>query len=107
MALDRPLRFRPGGESYRLAAEAIEGRLYPTGEVACGLAPRSVPGSLQFRRLHPSNLGTYAAALAIVGVIYDRSPVGLPTLGVPAATALLLQESAAEAIAAIRAASRP
>jgi hypothetical protein len=56
---------------------------------------------------HPSSLGTYTAALTIVAVIYNRSPVGLPALGVPAATALLLQESAAEAIAAIPAATRP
>jgi len=34
-----------------------------------------------------------------VAVIYNRSPVGLPTLGIPAATATLLQESAAEALA--------
>jgi hypothetical protein len=103
---DRFFDFDRVSESYRLAAEAIEGQLYPAGE-AWRAAWRRDPSLALYGPdgFHPSNLGTYAAALAIVGVIYGRSPVGLPTLGVPAATALLLQESAAEAIAAIPVAS--
>jgi hypothetical protein len=89
-------------ESYRLAAEAIEGQLYPAGD-AWRAAWRRNPGLALYGNdgFHPSNLGTYTAALSIVGVVYNRTPVGLPALGISAATATLLQESAAEAIAAV------
>ena len=94
-------------ESYRLAAEAIEGQLYPAGDAWRAVWARSpsiaLYGSDGF---HPSSLGTYTAALTIVAVVYNRSPVGLPTLGVPAATAQLLQESALEAVSASQATTR-
>lgn len=87
-------------ESYRLASEAIGGQLYPAGD-AWRAAWRRNPelGLYGGDGFHPSTLGTYTAALTIVGVIYNRSPIGLPTLGITTATAALLQESAAEAIA--------
>jgi hypothetical protein len=86
-------------ESYRLAAEAIGGQLYPAGD-AWRAAWRRNPelGLYGGDGFHPSTLGTYTAALTIVAVVYNRSPVGLPTLGIGTATAALLQESAAEAI---------
>ena len=59
--------------------------------------------------LHPTPLGSYLTALVMVGVLLNRSPIGLPasltygansedTLRVPDATARLLQEAAREAI---------
>jgi len=105
---DRFFDFDRVSESYRLAAEAIEGQLYPAGDAWRAAWARNPSLALYGPDgFHPSSLGTYTAALTIVAVIYNRSPVGLPALGVPAATALLLQESAAEAIAAAPAATRP
>lgn len=96
---ERSFDFDRVSESYRLASEAVAGQLYPAGD-AWRAAWRRNPALALYGGdgLHPSSLGTYAAALTIVAVIYNRSPVGLPTLGVPAATATLLQEAAAEAI---------
>ena len=52
---------------------------------------------------HAGNPGRYLNALVIYGTIYGRSPVGLPPIGVNAATADELQASAE---AALRAAGR-
>ena len=61
--------------------------------------------------LHPSPEGSYLAALTLVGVLFDRSPVGLPAtvrtpdgllFRLPPGRARLLQDAAAEAIAARR-----
>lgn len=96
---ERSFDFDRVSESYRLAAEAIGGQLYPAGD-AWRAAWRRNPALALYGGdgFHPSTLGTYTAALTIVAVIYNRSPVGLPTLGLSSATAALLQESAAEAI---------
>ena len=57
--------------------------------------------------LHPSMAGSYLAALVMYGVLYHRSPVGLPArvrlissaaVGVSSAEAALLQEAAAEVL---------
>ncbi len=99
---DRSGDFDRVSESYRLAAESVEGQYYPAGETWRAAWRRNASLALYGGDgFHPSSLGTYAAAVTIVAVIYHRSPVGLPTLGIQAATATLLQESAAEAIAAV------
>jgi hypothetical protein len=66
-------------ESYRAAAEAVNGIYYPAAlawKLAWQIDP-SLPlyGPDQF---HPSVLGTYAAAVVIYSMVRDRSPVGLP-----------------------------
>ena len=71
--------FDAGIESYRAAADSIHGLLFPAANVwkaAWQLDP-GLPlyGPDDF---HPSELGTYAAAVTIYAVVNDRSPVGLP-----------------------------
>lgn len=91
-------------ESYRLAAIAAGGVLLPCGEAwrAAWRADASVP-LYGADGLHPSPLGSYAAALVIYRRVTGRSVLGLParlrlasgaTIDVPAATALLLQQAA-------------
>lgn len=103
----RSFDFDRVSESYRLAALAIEGQLYPAGD-AWRAAWRRNPALALYGGdgFHPSSLGTYTAALTIVAVVFDRSPVGLPTLGIPAATAEVLQESAREAVSAAAGSAR-
>lgn len=95
-------------ESYRLAAEDVAGLLLPAGDAwqeAWRLDPAvELYGSDAF---HPSQAGTYLAALTIVGRFYDHPLVGLPaslelegggTVAIPEATAELLQHAAAAAL---------
>jgi hypothetical protein len=67
-------------ESYRAAADSVEGALFPVAlawQTAWGLdATLPLYGSDQF---HPSTLGTYLAALVVYAVVRERSPVGLPS----------------------------
>jgi hypothetical protein len=104
---DRFFDFDRVSESYRLAAEAIGGQLYPAGDAwraAWAHNPSlALYGSDGF---HPSSLGTYTAALTIVAVVYNRSPIGLPALGIAAATAQVLQESALEAVTGVQGGAR-
>jgi len=103
----RSFDFDRVSESYRLAAESVDGLLFPAGDAwraawkrNSGLALYGGDG------FHPSSLGTYLAALTIVAVIHERSPVGLArtirvgnaTLSIPEATATVLQEAAAESL---------
>jgi hypothetical protein len=90
-------------ESYRLAAVAAGGLLLPCGE-AWRAAWRQ-DGALGFYSadgLHPTALGSYAAAVVIYRRVTGRSAVGLParlrlasgsTVDVPPATALLIQQA--------------
>jgi hypothetical protein len=102
-SLSRSGDFDRVSESYRLAAEAVDGALFPAGEV-WRAAWRRDPNLTLYSSdgLHPGAAGSYAAALAIFAGIYDRSPVGLPArlgsaLVVAPAVAALLQDAAAEA----------
>jgi hypothetical protein len=106
---DRSGDFERVSESYRLAAQAINGLLFPAGDAWRAAWRRDA--SLQLYGgdgFHPSVMGSYLAAITITAVIHQRSPIGLPrglrvsggTAVFPAATATLLQEAAAEAIAA-------
>jgi hypothetical protein len=93
--------------SYALAAEDVDGMLLPAGE-AWRAVWRRQPTAQLFRRdgVHPSPMGSLAVALSIFGMLYARSPAGLPaSLPLPSGrafqlappTAVLLQEAAAEA----------
>lgn len=97
-------------ESYRLAAEDVNGVELPAGAAwleAWELEPDlTLYGPDGF---HPTLEGSYLAALVIYGGLADRSPVGLPARfalpdgavhEIPAATALVLQEAAEAALAA-------
>lgn len=66
-------------ESYRLAAEDVQGILLPAGEV-WQAAWRLDPGLDLYGadHFHPSRLGTYAAAATIFSALTGLSPVGLP-----------------------------
>jgi hypothetical protein len=75
----RRFAFDDGIESYRQAAAAVDGMLFPVAlswKRAWEEDP-SLPlyGPDQF---HPSRLGTYMAALVIYAELRDQSPVGLP-----------------------------
>ena len=107
--IDRQQDFAGASLSYRLAADSVDGVLFPVGE-----AWRSVLASdpsialYSSDGLHPSPAGSYLAALVIFQQLYDRSPVGLParirlrgtgapTLELPAQVATALQNAAAQA----------
>jgi hypothetical protein len=69
----------PGvSRSYRLAAEDVNGFLYPAGEAWLETWRRNISMPLYADGLHPSAYGTYVAALTIIGVTYRRSVAGLP-----------------------------
>ena len=95
-------------ESYELAAQDVNGLLFPVA--AAWLAAWGRDPTLALYSpdgLHPSMAGSYLAALVMYGVLFDRSPVGLPArvrlasgteVGVSAAVAAVLQEAAAEVL---------
>jgi len=88
-------------DSYRLAAEDVDGMFFPAGEAWRAVLRRDPKVTLYKRDgLHPSPAGSLTVALSIFGILYGRSPVGLPPRAfakVPPALAPLLQEAAAEA----------
>ena len=103
----RSFDFEGVSESYRMAAERVDGLLLPAGDawrIAWG-ADSSLPlyGPDGF---HPSPIGSYLAALVMFGQFTGRSPVGLPSavttrsgdVRVDLETAAILQAAAAEAI---------
>ncbi len=93
--------------SYTLAAEDVGGLLIPAGE-AWRAVWRRVPDVPLFRRdgAHPSPAGSFTVALSVFGMLYGRSPAGLPPrvrlrnggfAQVQPTLAPLLHEAAAEA----------
>ena len=97
-------------ESYRLAAEDVDGVFLPVAGAWLEAWERDPSLALYEDGLHPSAAGAYLAALVIYGRLLDASPVGLPpavrlrsgtTLSVPAPLAALLQEAAQAALAAL------
>lgn len=94
-------------ETYRTAAERIDGLLFPGGE-AWQEAWKLDPGLPLYSSddLHPSKTGSYLVALVMYEQIYRKSPIGLPSrfklrdgtkLNIPAEQAKLLQQAAATA----------
>lgn len=66
-------------ESYRLAAEEAGGVLLPAGDAWLAAWQRDEKlGLYGPDNFHPSRLGTYAAAAAIVSGLTGASPAGLP-----------------------------
>lgn len=112
---DRSGDFNRASESYRLAAEEVDGLLLPAGE-AWRAAWRADPDLPLYAAdgVHPSEAGTYAAALVIYARLLDRSPVGSPStltlrngavVRIDPAVAEVLQRAAEAAIAADRVAT--
>ena len=65
-------------ESYRLAAEDVKGELLPAGEAWVAAWRRDAKLALYGADgFHPSRLGTYAAAAAILSGLFAVSPQGL------------------------------
>jgi hypothetical protein len=76
---DRLVDFDRATESYRLAAQDVQGMHIPGGETWRAAWRRDSRLQLYAADgLHPSALGSYAVALAAVGMLYDRSVLGLP-----------------------------
>lgn len=96
--------------SYSGAAAAVNGVFLPAGQ-SWREAWASEPGLALYGPdgFHPSELGTWLAALVIFARLYETSPdivpatltpVGAPVLRIPEATAALLREAAARTLAA-------
>ncbi len=94
-------------ESYSIAAADVDGIFLPAGE-AFRAAWRRDPRAPLYSsdNFHPSKAGSYAAAMSIYGVLYDRPLHGLPSrlklvggrvIDIPSPLAKLLQEAATEA----------
>ena len=66
-------------KSYRLAAEDVDGYLFPAGEAWLEAWRRDIAMPLYSDNLHPSQYGTYLAALTIFTGLYGRSSIGLPS----------------------------
>ena len=110
---DRASDFQRANESYRLAADAVHGFLFPVGEA--WLAAQRIDPSIPlyaFDGLHPSAEGSYLAALVMYATLYGKSPIGLPAslrlrngsaFGVDGGTAASLQAAAEQVTAASRA----
>lgn len=94
-------------ESYRQAANAVQGLLFPVGEAWRAALKRDPQLGLYTNDgLHPTIAGSYLAALVIYEQLYGRSPVGLPSklkvspgddIALPIEQTRLMQEAAAEA----------
>ena len=83
--------------SYTNAAADVGGVLLPAGD-AWRAAWKRDPALALYGPddFHPSPMGTYLAALVIVNKLFGVSPVGLPSPGIPAATARVLQDAVRE-----------
>jgi hypothetical protein len=86
-------------ESYRAAADSVDGALYPVALAwkTAWAMDASLPlyGSDQF---HPSPLGTYLAALVVYAVVRERSPVGLPSTLIVGGTSVQLDSLQAHTV---------
>jgi hypothetical protein len=109
-AEDRFAFFNDVIESYRVAAEDVDGIELPAGAAWLEAWDRDAELELYGPdRFHPTLEGSYLAALVIYAGLSGRSPVGLPASfalpdgtvrEIPAATAAVLQQAAADALAA-------
>ncbi|MBK9154038.1 MAG: SGNH/GDSL hydrolase family protein [Chloracidobacterium sp.] len=94
-------------ESYRMAANQFNGPLLPVGEA--WLIALTIDRSIQLFSedgFHPTEAGSYLAALVIFEQLFQESPIGLParvafgsgrTIDIPSKVAKTLQQAAAEA----------
>jgi hypothetical protein len=98
-------------ESYALAAESVDGLLFPAG-LAWKIAWAEDPNFPLYGEddFHPSTLGTYVAALCTYAELKGGDPMGMPTVfdmgdfhvEIPPEQADLAQRAAAQAIAQYR-----
>ena len=99
--------FKGVSESYRHAAEAVDGLLFPVGDAWLGAwTVNPEIGLYSADGFHPSAAGTYLAGLVIYQRLYNEPPMGLPSklrlssggrIEIPADQALMLQHAAEEA----------
>lgn len=105
----RPQDFDGVVRSYADAAKEVGGLVCPAGD-AWREAWKKDPKLAFYSAdgLHPTSAGTYVAALTFFGLLYGRSPVGLPSklplaggasLNVETGPARTMQEAAAAALA--------
>jgi hypothetical protein len=109
-ALDRRVDFPRAIESYKLAAADVGGVFLPVASAWLAAWDRDSTLALyEPDGLHASVIGSYLSALAIYGRLMNHSVIGLPrtlrlnsgaVFTIDAATATLLQQSAAAALAA-------
>ena len=87
-------------ESYRLAAEAVDGLLLPVGE-AWKDALVSAPAIKLYSDdgLHPTVAGSLLAALVIYECVFGEAPAKLPRFDVPEAHVTILRTTASRACA--------
>ena len=106
---NRQFDFDRVNESYTLAAQDVNGMLFPVGE-AWRAAWRRDPNVALYAAdgLHPTVRASYLGGLVITSMLLDKSPVGMPAqiklrgggvISFPQAEATLLQQAAEEAIA--------
>ena len=107
--INRQQDFDNASVSYQLAAESVQGMLFPVGEAWRAAWRRSSTLPLYSGDgLHPNVNGSYIAALVMFQLLYDKTPVGLPaslrlavqgtpTLEITQSTADILQAAAVEA----------
>jgi hypothetical protein len=105
-ASDRQFDFQNVIDSYTLAAQDVNGILFPVGAAWLAVWKRDSTIPLYAPDgLHPTIQATYLAAAVIYAKLYGKSPVGLPgslrlssgtTITIPPAIAAVLQASAAE-----------
>jgi hypothetical protein len=91
--------------SYELAADDVNGLLFPAAAAFRAALERDASLQLYADGLHASLNGSYLVALVMYATIFERTPVGLPatfttlsgaTVSVPASVAAILQEAAAD-----------
>jgi hypothetical protein len=103
---DRQFDFQNVIDSYTLAANDVDGILFPVGAAWLAVWKRDSSVPLYAPDgLHPTIQATYLAAAVIYAKLYGKSPVGLPaslrlssgaTVSIPPAVAAILQAGAAE-----------
>jgi hypothetical protein len=105
---DRLDDFPRSSASYRQAAAAVHGLLFPVGDAWRAAWRRDSAVQLYSADgLHPSIAGSYLAALVIVQTLTGRSPLGMPDtvalasgarIVLPRATAMVLRAAAADVV---------
>ena len=77
--IDRQQDFDRSSESYRLAAQAVNGLLFRVGDAWRETWKRDATIPLYAPDgQHPDVEGSYLAALVMYSVLYEKTPVGLP-----------------------------
>jgi hypothetical protein len=103
--INRPNHLPGTIRSYELAAEDVNGLLFPAAAAFRVALERDPTLQLYADGLHASPRGSYLVALVMYATLFERSPIGLPatlttlsggTLSISPADAATLQEAAAD-----------